>query len=225
MWKAVSTFILLVLIGLTQYVPSLQGNSFNEYAPEYAKKVKDAITPAHPTVRTFALRLAREFPGNYNIGQVCAIWYYLKKNWRYVNDPRGIEYFAPANESIDAKLSGDCDDFAILMASLIEAIGGSSRIILAFGPQGGHAYCEVCVGQNPQQVQTIINNIAKIHPNYRILDSLKTFLSGKGYSFSYHRGPDGYWLNLDWTAEHPGGPFFPATWGIVVYPDGRWGKM
>jgi transglutaminase-like putative cysteine protease len=119
---------------------------------EIILNIKNAITPSHPKVRTFALRLARNFPGEYNVGQVCAIWYYVKKNWKYVNDPRGMEYFAPAYESIEAGLSGDCDDFAILLASLIEAIGGSSRVILAQGSQIGHAYCEVYIGKDPKKL-------------------------------------------------------------------------
>ena len=49
------------------------------------------------------------------------ITYFL--NWVYVNDPAGTDYYAKASESLRL-LRGDCDDYAILMASLIESIGG-----------------------------------------------------------------------------------------------------
>ena len=150
----------------------------------------------------------------------------MREKWRYVNDPRGIDYMAPAHESIEAGLAGDCDDFAILMASLIEAIGGKTRVILAWGPKGGHAYAEVYVG-NENDVQRLIDWISNYSDEYgRLRKKLYRWLLGENYTFHYHKEGSGEcWLNLDWTAEHPGGKFFTSYRAIAVYPDGNFKKI
>jgi hypothetical protein len=92
--------------------------------------------------------------GSCTIDQICYLYDYLTKSWRYIADPRCKDYFQYANETLQhGKKSkptcagaGDCDDFAILMASMVESIGGTTRIILAYGPLGGHAYAEVYLG-------------------------------------------------------------------------------
>ena len=70
-----------------------------------------------------------------------------------MRDPRGIDYFAYANETLKVGEKancvdvGDCDDFAILMSALIESIGGTTRVILAHNNStGGHAFAEVYLG-------------------------------------------------------------------------------
>ncbi len=119
---------------------------------ELIKIINMRIEPAHPFVRDAALLMVAKFsvpedspgPGGPTINQICSIYSYLKngdyppiKGWIYVNDPRGSDYFNYANESVsigdrsDCTGAGDCDDFAILMASLVESIGGTTRIILA----------------------------------------------------------------------------------------------
>ena len=53
------------------------------------------------------------------------IWqinYWTANNISYVSDPRGQEYIASAAETLEIK-GGDCDDFAVLLASLYEAVG------------------------------------------------------------------------------------------------------
>lgn len=186
---------------------------------ELTKNVTQAIRPTHPTVRTYALRLARQYPGPRNPLQVKRIWYHVKRNWRYVSDPRGGDYFAPANETIEAGLAGDCDDFAILLASLIEAIGGDARIVLAFGPGSGHAYCELWMGMGVRDGPAIRGG-----PYYREYGEYYDTLEKKDVDMYWHKGPgqDNCWLNLDWGADYPGGAFFEATRQIFIYADGTW---
>ncbi len=68
------------------------------------------------------------------------MWEKIYKRWTYVNDPpNGFNYYSPpASRTINLGLKGDCDDFAILTASSIQAIGGgASRIIIASNTDGG----------------------------------------------------------------------------------------
>lgn len=58
------------------------------------------------------------------------IWqinYWVANNISYVSDPKGYEYYAHASETLETK-GGDCDDFAILLASMYESVGLDAAI-------------------------------------------------------------------------------------------------
>lgn len=189
--------------------PVKSTSDFSAHIDKTATKISSAITPTNQQVRYLATKFAQSYPGPYNIDQVCAIWYNVKTKWKYTNDPRGQEYFATASETFWA-VGGDCDDFAIFVASLIEAIGGATRIVLATNETNGHAYTEVFLAKTESDAKALYQAIARL------------FGSGRHYTFHYHAAKDGYWLNLDWSAEYPGGPYFKATQEIFIYPDGHW---
>ncbi len=95
----------------------------------------DKLFPAcdytNSTTRNYAVNLAAKSPGSYNIAQVCNIFKEILPKWKYVNDPKGSEFYALASSTIsETDLSGDCDDFAVLLYSLITSIGGTARINL-----------------------------------------------------------------------------------------------
>ena len=78
--------------------------------------LEQAVDYTNSLTKSFANLLASKSEGSYNLGQICEIYSYLRKKWKYVNDPVDNEYVAYASESIqDCNLSGDCDDFAVLM--------------------------------------------------------------------------------------------------------------
>lgn len=161
-------------------------------------QIVKAVDFTNPTTRDFAVKLATRYSwsvGEYNLGQVVSIYEYLYKNWKYVNDPAGIDYFSPASRTIELGLAGDCDDFAILMAAVIKAIGGSSRIIVAYGSEGNHAYAEVYMGTE-DHAKNLISSLQKRYGNEVI---------------HYHLRDDSAYLNLDWSARYPGGLFFDPT--------------
>lgn len=149
----------------------------------------------NPTTRDFAVKLAAASPGEYNFGQICAIFDRLYNDWKYVNDPSGAEYVARASETIaSTKLVGDCDDYAVCMTACIIAIGGNARINTAYGPRGGHAFAEVDVTGLSES--TLRSAIVKMFPQYSISKIMTRTDGGRT------------WLNLDWQAGYPGGPYF-----------------
>ncbi len=85
-----------------------------------------------------------------NLDQLKILWANAKNNWNYISDPyTGVDTWRSASETIDAyyyshskAYSGDCDDFAILMASFARQVGFRSRITCVLGEDGGHAYAE-----------------------------------------------------------------------------------
>lgn len=162
-------------------------------------KILNAIDYKNPKVRNYAVMATtenfRDIKG-YNeyrtIIQCFAVFKKIKENWNYVDDPKGQEYIAAASETV-YHLSGDCDDHAIFMAACIRAVGGTPRLIHT----GGHIYPEMLIG-NKKDLEAI---------NYLIKEVLFVRAS-KGKEIHYHIDERGQiWLNLDYTARYPGGPF------------------
>lgn len=80
--------------------------------------------------------------------QMEILWRHAKDNWVYIHDPHlGRDTWRSAEETINSyyysnsqRYSGDCDDFAILMASFARQIGYESWVVTVIGDEGGHAY-------------------------------------------------------------------------------------
>jgi Ca2+/Na+ antiporter len=162
-------------------------------------KIIDAIEFENPKVRDFALMATlKDFKGirgysNYRtIIQCFAVFKEINSRWNYVSDPKGKDYIAKATESL-GYFSGDCDDHSILMAACVKSIGGTPRLIHT----GGHIYPEILIGKKADL--EIINFLIK---KVLFVDE------SKGKTIHYHIDERGQiWLNLDYTATYPGGPF------------------
>lgn len=181
-----------------------------------AAAIRDAIDPYNPVTRDYAVSLVpRAHGGPFNLAQACDLWEDVYGRWTYVDDPRGDEYFSPASRTIALGLKGDCDDFAITIAAMIESVGGSARVVTAKNSTSGHAYPEVYIGNSSAKFEEAA---AYIRQRYHVTDVGCHITSGED-------GPR-YWLNLDWWSRHPGGRFF-ADDGVRVayYPDGRWERV
>ena len=162
-------------------------------------RILDAVDYDHPKVRNFAImattkhfRSIRNY-GDYRTTIQCfAAFAEISARWNYVNDPKGRDYIAKASEST-LYFSGDCDDHAILMAACIRAIGGTPRLIHT----REHIYPEILIGKK-RDLEAI---------NYLIKKVLFVDASSRK-EINYHIDERGQvWLNLDYTAKYPGGPF------------------
>ena len=182
-----------------------------------ASKVVEAMDYTDPDTRDFALSMIdRGHGGDYNIAQICDMWEKMYKRWTYVNDPNGFNYYSPASRTINLGLKGDCDDFAILVASTISAIGGTPRVILAYNTDSiGHAYAKVAIADSKSD----LDNIAKyICQRYNC--------KGIAYRTSNEGGKTTYWLNLDWWSKHPGGTYYQNNGETVaIYPNKHWVRL
>ncbi|NJM80159.1 MAG: transglutaminase [Flavobacterium sp.] len=162
-------------------------------------KIIDAVDFTNPKVRNFALyattkhfKDVKSTKETRKLIQYFAVFKEIKDNWNYVNDPKGREYIAYASESLQ-HFSGDCDDHAILMSASIKAIGGTPRIIHT----GGHLYPEILIG-NKTNLETAVFLIKEVLFKKEAKDQ----------QLHYHIDERGQiWLNLDYTANYPGGPF------------------
>jgi len=193
---------------------------------ELKETFNSRVEPENSHVHEKAIVLLANSPGDYTIDQICSIYDFLKEGWRYVRDPRGVDYFMYANESlrVGEKAScvgaGDCDDFAILMSALIESVGGTTRIILAHNNStGGHAFTEVYIGQLDSQNSHVEEVLEWLRKNLNI-DDIYTHVDTETKEV---------WLNLDWGADergyaHPGGPIFRGDRYINLNVRDRYAK-
>jgi hypothetical protein len=98
---------------------------------ERTDNVSDYFEPAHPRVRDAAVFAVQETPAeieaNAAIWKIWKINQWVANNISYVSDPRGHNYYAFAHETLQVR-GGDCDDFAILLASMYEAVGLDAAI-------------------------------------------------------------------------------------------------
>ena len=163
-------------------------------------KIIRAVEFENPKIRDFSLMATTKnfnhvkgYQQYRNIIQCFAVFKEINGKWNYVNDPKGSrEYIAKATESLKY-FSGDCDDHSILMAAAIKSIGGTPRLIHT----GGHIYPEMLIGDKSDL--EIVNYLIK-----NVLFEKES----KGKNIHYHIDERGnIWLNLDYTAKYPGGPF------------------
>ncbi|EIA07684.1 hypothetical protein [Flavobacterium frigoris] len=162
-------------------------------------KILSAIEYQNPKVRNFAIMATSKnfknikgYSDYRTIIQCFAVFKEINSRWNYVSDPKDTDYIASASESLNY-FSGDCDDHSILMAAAVRAIGGTPRLIHT----KGHIYPEILIGSlnDLETVNYLIKNVLFINESYK-------------KQLHYHIDERGQvWLNLDYTAKYPGGPF------------------
>jgi PKD repeat protein len=179
-------------------------------------EIDKKINRGNELVRENGLRLARGRSGAQRIDQVCSIYDYMVGNWSFVSDWKGLNEFQYSNYTLKMGQEGgysgegDCDDFSILLASLVESVGGTPRVIFAYSPTaGGHAYTEVYLGKKDDKDVD------------RMLKWLRTAYNVDDINIHENSSNGDLWLNMDWWkdpggANHPGGPFYQAATQVPI---------
>jgi PKD repeat protein len=196
---------------------------FNISASDLQKIINIRIEPGK-LITDAKIRANSE--GSNNIVQACNIYDNLTKNWMYSSDMRSGEdygdYYQYANQSFSLAKNGwtgggDCDDYAILMASMLEAMGMTARIIMAYGANESHAYPEVLLGNSINDIDAInkIKKLIQIRYNLANLKDVHVHVDHSNHEV---------WLNLDWgekpyksARRHPGFDYFKADTHMAIY--------
>ncbi len=182
----------------TEPMPEFVSPEYVYNPPGMFEKVNSHITPRDPAIRKVAAQVALEHPGQYNIYQIIEMFDYVTSSVQYVSDPRGADYWSYPNETMDIG-AGDCDDYSTLISSLIEAIGGSTRMYLT----DDHAFAAVYVGTDTEEISKAISEYYGSVP------------------VRYMEDASGSWLILDATSgmyvgDIPAGAISTGSmWGFV----------
>ena len=124
-------------------------NLLGDIEDEFKNKLGLSSPEASNSIIDTAIEIAGDYPGEYNINQVCEIYKCLRERWYYFPEKPGREYVRAPNVTLNLGKTkktigaGDCDDFAVLMACLVESLGGSARVVIAIDKNQkdeNHAY-------------------------------------------------------------------------------------
>lgn len=139
------------------------------------------IDPFDLDVRETASMAVRNHSGKYNILQILDIYDWVKDNIIYLNVPVTLSG-SPYNpsETLTTK-SGDCKNQAVLLASMIDSIGGAAKVVLI--PECEHAYVLVYFGNNESGFNELLYDTQ--------------FYYNKPLSFSYYKENDNFWVKFD----------------------------
>ncbi len=159
------------------------------------KQLQSKVNHKDSVVRNFAVQHSLENFDNYHYKygatvRKLSLFRHINRHFKYVPDSERDEYFATPRETILNGMGGDCDDHTILMVSAMRSIGARCRMVLT----EGHLYPEMYCG-NKEEFETFQKAVVHLFGKE---------VSGNIY---YHEENGRYWINLDYTARHPGGPY------------------
>ena len=134
--------------------------------------------------------------GPNQINQILSMRDFVKNKWHYVFDPAtGHDTWRSAEATLALKYkgryTGDCDDYAILMASFARQIGLRSRMVGGYDNGSGHAFAEFLLPNNQSNNPSLRGN-------------------------DYRTDSNGKWVSLDWFS---GSEHNKYTHDIKVFED------
>jgi len=168
---------------------------FDSEVDKAVKGMTTKINQRDSLVRKFAVSNAvKYYTDSYrqygNVVRILSLFRYINHNFKYVSDPLRDEYYASPMETIDAGLAGDCDDHTILMIAAMKSIGAKTRMVLSVD----HVYPELYCGNKASFL--------------KFQSAILQLYSQENLTGLYYREENGeYWLNLDYSARYPGGPY------------------
>jgi hypothetical protein len=155
---------------------------------EYYNRINERVDTK--TVENVVELIEEAHPEGYSTLQIAEAYEWVRKNIAYTADT-SEDYWQAAWETMELR-SGDCEDHAILLGSIIDALGGSSRINIIHG----HAFPTVYIGSTPSDLQKAKESLASYYG-----------LEESEYKITYLADDNGYWLVIDTTG-------FPYAGGL-----------
>jgi hypothetical protein len=170
------------------------------------QRIQQKVNHEDSTVRAFAVKSSLLYFDEYypKYRQICrqfSLLKYIKENFKYVSDPSHFDYFASPQESIEL-MAGDCDDYTILVASVLKAIGANVRIVWA--PK--HVYPELYCG-NKMEFEKYVSAIYTFFENEMGVKNIYYRIDKNG----------NYWINIDYTDVYPGSVYYSNEVLSIIY--------
>jgi len=138
---------------------------------KYFDKINELVNPFDPFIKLKADEITSKYGSSYNIAKICSIFDWVYENVEYKKE-EGDEWNKPGYAIYKG---GDCEEFAMLISAMVEAIGGTARIYLT----DNHAFSAIYIGKN-----------------LSILDRIDAYYSAN-LSYAVFEHEFGYWLVAD----------------------------
>jgi hypothetical protein len=165
------------------------------------RKVNDLIDPDDPRVAELADQVREGLGDQYNLYWIASLFDWVITELEYRSDPSEGDVWAPPGETCDS-MAGDCEDYSILIASVVEHWGGNAQFYIITS----HAFAAVYLGPRSMDVD----------PAVSALDSYY----GTSPSYSWFVDDLGYWIIADGTSsQYLGG--LPYN-GVATDMQGGW---
>lgn len=115
-------------------------------------------------LRSLAMGIVQGLPQRDYAAEIRALHAWVRDRIRYVGDIRGVETLHTPRQIL-AQAAGDCDDKALLLATLLESIGHQTRFVaVGYGPAVSHVLVETRVGPKWIPLETTENVPATWYP-------------------------------------------------------------
>ncbi|NIP35510.1 MAG: hypothetical protein GWN18_11195, partial [Thermoplasmata archaeon] len=190
------------LLGTWADIPSQSHNSFEmevretiNVAPyqvhtndkDVYRKVNDLIEPNDPRVADLADQVRQGLGDQYNIYWVAALFDWVISELEYKSDPSEGDEWAPPGQTCDL-LTGDCEDYSILIASVVEHWGGNAQFYIITK----HAFAAVYLGPRTMDEDAVLDALGMYYgtsPRYAwFVDDLGYWIIADGTSSQYLGG-------------------------------------
>jgi hypothetical protein len=185
------------------------------YAKEYrllSLNFQRAINSGNESITSEVFNITGKASG-YNARDVCDVFDYVNRRWVYRYD-KNAEFFFGASQTINEGYKGDCDDYSIVICTILKNMGFNTRIVTATQGDYGHAYPELYIGSDKETAYKTLKYIRERYPYAEeIWYSVREIKDGEMQ----------YWLNFDWSGSngyrHPGGVYYKGA-QVIYYPNG-----
>ncbi len=165
------------------------------------RKVNDLMQPGDPRVAELANEVRAGLGDSYNVYWIASLFDWALENLEYVSDPSDDDIWSPPGDTCDSE-EGDCEDYSILLSSVIEHWGGNSRFYII----SGHAFSAAYVGGPEMDTLAVANALNNYY--------------GTSARYSWFKDDKGYWIILDGTSsQYVGG--LPYN-GVAIDNQGGW---
>lgn len=187
----------------------------------FAKNLAALTNANSPEVLSIARLMIEQYPERYSIGRLCMLWDFLRDSFTYeAQKQEGYPMTAKASDIIRRGFRGDCDDMSILGCAGIEAIGGTSRHLIACTRSRSvcHAYPECYIGSVEYAKERIIPYIQE---RYGLSKKDQDGAFGQISCHLENRGQ--LWLNFEFRswAKYPGSFIYMANQEFAGYRNGQ----
>ncbi|MDD1755468.1 MAG: transglutaminase family protein [Methanomassiliicoccales archaeon] len=128
-------------------------------------------------------QIHQAYPGAYSVLQICEGYEWVRSHVAYASDEG--DYWQSARETMTL-MTGDCEDHAILMASIIKGLGGNARVNVI----SGHAFPTVFVAENESGLAKVEESVSSYY-----------WTENGSLRINYLVDDFGYWMVIDTTGE------------------------